>query len=283
MNTGTKTDEEALAWRPSSTWKPLQANEVHLWRLPHASDAGELARYQQILSAGEQEQAARFRAQRSRDEFIQTRACVRLLLARYSAIPPASLRFSAGPFGKPALMDVPLSFNVSHTDGVSMIAVALHMAVGVDVERVQPSLDLLAIAADHFSHNELAKLRSVSGADLTESFFRCWTRKEAFLKAQGLGLPHGLDAFEVTLLPQEAPAVLACTWLPDAPHRWTITHFEPLPGICGALAVEAPIAKAAGSVVTANSRVTARRVAAQPGEEPTPRIVPLDWSIDLLT
>ena len=267
------TDGEALAWRPSSTWKWLEADEVHLWRVRHASDARELARYERVLSAGEQQQASRFRALRSRDEFIQTRACLRLLLGHYSGMLPASLCFSAGPFGKLTLADVPLSFNVSHTEDVSMIAITAHASVGVDVESVRPSPDLLAIAATHFSRNELSKLRSLSGAELTASFFRCWTRKEAFLKAQGFGLPHGLDAFEVSLLPHEHPAVLACTWLPAAQTRWTLAHFEPLPGVLGALAVEQPV-----------------RDAAQPAGEPAeflhppfPRIVPLDWSIDLAT
>jgi 4'-phosphopantetheinyl transferase len=258
-------DQRALEWLPGSASKPLETNEVHLWRVPHEADARQLARYERFLSGEEQEQASRFHAPRSRKEFTQTRACLRLLLAHYSSVRASSLRFSAGPFGKPALVGLPLSFNVSHTEGVSMIAIARHAAVGVDVERVLPALDLLAIATTHFSANELSKLRSLTGAELTESFFRCWTRKEAFLKAQGLGLPHGLDAFEVTLLPHEAAAVLACTWLPAAPERWALVHFEPMPGISGALAIEQPLEESA-----------------QPLKEPARRVLPLHWSSELV-
>lgn len=258
VSSGPNRDAEALDWRPATTASiQLQPGEIHLWRVLHAHDARELARYERILSNDEQERAARFRAPRSREEFVQTRACLRLLLGHYSGLPPTSLLLSAGESGKPALIGAPCSFNVSHTEGVSMIAIATRAAVGVDVERVLPSLDLLAIAASHFSGNELSKLSTLDGTELTESFFRCWTRKEAFLKAQGLGLPHGLDAFEVTLLAEEQPAVLACAWMPDAPQRWSIVQFEPLPAIYGALASE------------------------QRAGEPAQHVMPLDWSFEL--
>jgi 4'-phosphopantetheinyl transferase len=270
--------QKALEWLPGSISKPLETNEVHLWRIPHEIDARELVRYERFLSGDELEQASRFRAPRSRKEFTQTRACLRLLLAHYSDLRASSLHFSAGPFGKPALVGVPLSFNVSHTEGVSIIAIARHAAVGVDVERVLAALDLLAIAADHFSANELSKLRSVTGAELTESFFRCWTRKEAFLKAQGLGLPHGLNAFEVTLLPHEAPAVLTCTWVPAAPERWGLLHFEPMPGVFGALATEGPIEESA-QMLEESAQPLDRP--AQMLREPALRVVPLDWSTEL--
>jgi len=270
--------QKALEWLPGSTSKPLQTKQIHLWRVLHEVDARELARYERFLSGEEKEQASRFRAPRSRKEFTQTRACLRLLLAHYSDRRASSLNFSAGPFGKPAVMGVPLSFNVSHTEGVSIIAIAKHAALGVDVERVLPALDLLAIAEAHFSANELSKLRSVTGAELTESFFRCWTRKEAFLKAQGLGLPHGLDAFEVTLLPHEAPAVLACTWVPAATQRWGLVHFEPMPGVFGALAIERPIDESA-QMLEEPAQPLDRP--AQILREPAGRVVPLDWSTEL--
>jgi 4'-phosphopantetheinyl transferase len=215
-----------------------------------------LGRYEHILSPEEKLRAGRYRVARSREEFVQTRGCLRLLLAHYTGLAPAALRLEPGPFGKPSLPDDRPSFNVSHTEGISLIAIA-HSPVGVDVERVIASADLPAIAQSHFSPGEIAKLQALSGREHTEAFFRCWIRKEAFLKAHGFGLPRGLDSFEVSLAPGEPPEVLACAWQPDARARWLLVHVTPAAGIFGALATQRPAGHSA------------------------PRIVPLDWSADL--
>jgi 4'-phosphopantetheinyl transferase len=245
-----------IQWSPTAALEALAADEIHLWRLSHQRDASALDRFGPILSPEEKLRAARFRVPRSRDEFVQTRGCLRLLLAHYTGLQPAALRLEPGPFGKPSLPGDHLSFNVSHTEGVSLIAIA-HSPIGVDVERVVPSTDLPAIAQSHFSFGESAKLQTISGREHTEAFFRCWTRKEAFLKAQGFGLPQGLDSFEVSLLPNEPPEVLACAWQPEARDRWLLVHLTLAAGTFGALATQrAP-------------------------DHAEPRVVPLDWSADL--
>jgi 4'-phosphopantetheinyl transferase len=247
---------EEIPRNPAARLDPLAADEIHLWRLAHERDASALNRYEDILSPEEKLRSARFRVARSREEFVQTRGCLRLLLSHYTGLPHAALSLESGPFGKPSLPRHHLSFNVSHTQGVSLIAVA-HSAVGVDVERVVASADLPAIAHAHFSPGEIAKLQALSGREHTEAFFRCWTRKEAFLKAQGFGLPHGLDCFEVSLLPGEPAEVLACAWQPDARDRWLLVHLTPAAGTFGALATQRPAGHAA------------------------PSVVPLEWSPDL--
>jgi 4'-phosphopantetheinyl transferase len=245
-----------IPWNPAARLDPLAADEIHLWRLAHERDASARGRYDTILSPEEKRRAARFRVARSREEFVQTRGCLRLLLAHYTGLPHAALSLESGPFGKPSLPRHHLSFNVSHTEGVSLIAIA-HSRVGVDVERVVASPDLPAIAHSHFSPGEIAKLQALSGREHTEAFFRCWTRKEAFLKAQGFGLPHGLDSFEVSLLPGEPPEVLACAWQPDARDRWLLVHVAPAADTFGALATQ------------------------RPDRHSAPRIVPFDWSPNL--
>jgi 4'-phosphopantetheinyl transferase len=247
---------EEIPWDAAARPEPLAADEIHLWRLSQERDASALNRYEDILSPEEKLRSARFRLARSKKEFVQTRGCLRLLLAHYTGLPHAALSLEPGPFGKPSLTGHHLSFNVSHTEGVSLIAIA-HAEVGVDVERVIASADLPAIAHAHFSPGEIAKLQALSGREHTEAFFRCWTRKEAFLKAQGFGLPHGLDSFEVSLRPGEPAEVLACAWQADARDRWLLVHLAPAPGTLGALATQCPAGHAA------------------------PHVVPLDWSADL--
>lgn len=247
---------EGIHWSHTTALEALAADEIHLWRLFHERDASALGRYDHILSPEEKLRSGRFRVTRSREEFVQTRGCLRLLLAHYTGLPPAALCLDPGPFGKPSLRDDGPSFNVSHTEGVSLIAIA-HSPVGVDVERVIASADLPAIAQSHFSPGEIARLQALSGREHTQAFFRCWTRKEAFLKAQGFGLPHGLDSFEVSLLPGEPPEVLACAWDADARNRWLLAHITPAAGIFGALATNRPLGDSA------------------------PRTVPLDWSANL--
>ena len=93
--------------------------------------------------------------------------------------------------GKPAIEDPPharvFTFNVSHSAGVALIAVAHERAIGVDVERLR-EIEALEIARRFFSQAEIDAVQSVSGAERQRVFFSCWTRKESVLKACGAGL-----------------------------------------------------------------------------------------------
>jgi 4'-phosphopantetheinyl transferase len=157
------------------------------------------------LSETEQARAARFTFARHRARFIAGRAAVRGMLAQVTGRPERELQIGEGPHGKPFLAQVPqLQFNLSHSDGVGVLALAnpqagCTQAVGIDVELMRPVSDALALAQANFDPDECATLATLPGAARDRAFLVGWTRKEACLKAHGSGfsgavVPHtGLD------------------------------------------------------------------------------------------
>jgi 4'-phosphopantetheinyl transferase len=110
--------------------------------------------------------------------------------------------------------------------------------VGVDVERVRAQPNHLDMATRYFTPNESQRLNALPPAEGERAFFHVWTRKEAFLKAIGLGLTHGLERFEVAVPPDEPCRLLHIDGDAAAAARWTLRNLEPAAGYVGALAVE---------------------------------------------
>jgi 4'-phosphopantetheinyl transferase len=219
----------------------LGADEVHVWQVHSAavSDAALLRRFETLLSAEEEERHARFSHERTRQEYLLARGLARTVLASYAGVRPDALRFSADAFGKPVLEeplgDPHLHFNLSHSHGVVVCAVALGRQVGIDVEDGGRRLECLDLAERYFAPAEVAHLRNLSADERPAAFFAIWTLKEAFVKAIGHGLSFPLDtfAFEIErdrLRAFRPPASLA--------GKWRFFQFEPTVRHRGALAVE---------------------------------------------
>jgi 4'-phosphopantetheinyl transferase len=170
------------------------------------------------------------------------RGLLRIILGHYVEAPPEGLRFCYNPYGKPALDPTQdrgsLRFNLSHSGGRALYAVARGREVGVDVETIRTEFAGLAIAERFFAPAEVAVLRDLAPEHRTRAFFSCWTRKEAFIKARGKGLSIPLDTFEVSLAPGAPAALLATHDDRDEAARWTLFDLDPGPGFAGALAVE---------------------------------------------
>jgi 4'-phosphopantetheinyl transferase len=215
----------------------LGPDEVHVWsvdldRLPEAVLG-------QPLSANERERGRRFRFERDRRRFVTARGLLRRLLGRYLGLEPSRLRFGYGPRGKPFLAgEDELRFNVSHSGGLALLAFAWDRELGVDVEEEREVEEAEAIARRYFSSWEERELRLLTEVERQAAFFRCWTRKEAFIKATGDGLSRPLDAFDVTLAPGEPARLLRVEGEPEAAFRFWLEDVSPAPGFAGALAVE---------------------------------------------
>lgn len=178
-----------------------------------------------LLDAAERERADRFRFGRDRGRFIAARGRLRALLGCYAERPPARLEFETGPYGKPALRQVTgddrLQFSVSHSHGVGVVAIGLKDEIGIDVERIRPFDDALAIAERMFTAEEYRALRALPEAARSGAFFSYWTRKEAVVKSVGRGLSHPLDAFGLRLEGRSAERVqLDCGGVSVA--RWVV-------------------------------------------------------------
>jgi 4'-phosphopantetheinyl transferase len=219
------------------TWS-LGHDEVHLWTVPLARTDEELARLRELLSDEEYARACCYKPRQARDQFITARAFLRLILGGYLSLDPARVRFRTSNTGKPLLDGGGPFFNVSHSGDVGLIAVTRWGEVGVDVERIKPISTYLDMADRYFTPGEVAALRRLPPGAREQAFFHIWTRKEAFLKATGLGLSHGLERFEVSVPPDDPPRILHIDGDPGQGRRWCMRSFDPAPGYVGALAVE---------------------------------------------
>jgi 4'-phosphopantetheinyl transferase len=224
-----------------------QATAAHAVDLVIARlDCGELAveGALSLLVDDERDRAERFLVERERRRFIVTRATLRRLLAERLGVPARSLRLTKGSHGKPSLAwpfsESGLQFNVSHSGNVAAYAFAYRAAVGIDVEAIRPMADAADIARRFFSRNERKDFFSLDPVDRCVAFFRCWTRKEAFIKAIGEGLSHPLAAFDVSLKPGEPARLLRVGDFPGEQSGWLLGEFDPGAGYVGAFVVQEP-------------------------------------------
>lgn len=217
----------------------LPTGEVEVWAVALDPPSYHVDHFWTLLSPDEVERARRFRFDQHRRRYVVGRGALRTLLGAYLGREPRDIRFTYGPRGKPGLADGgDLDFNLSNSDELALVGFLRGVPIGVDVELVRPMEDLEPIARRFFCESETAKLLALPSTVQTDSFFNCWTRKEAYLKAVGEGLAAPLDSFEVTLAPEEAPRMLALKGDVQAAEPWFYAHFLPQPGYIGALAIE---------------------------------------------
>ena len=204
----------------------LPENVVHVWawqnHQPDESSDPDLS----LLSDQEIERCLRFRFLRDRISFATSHLNTRLLLAHYLGASPESLSIAQEAGGKPHLIGAAeqLCFNLSHCKDVGMLAVAWNIEVGIDVEqprRVSPD-----VARRYFSPVELRELSGLEGDQWRDGFLRCWTRKEALLKAEGIGLRIPLEAFDVSLAIDD-PELLAVRPPAKFSHAWQLYDISP--------------------------------------------------------
>jgi 4'-phosphopantetheinyl transferase len=181
-------------------------------------------------------------AEAVRERFRQGRTLTRVMLAAYLAVPPADVAIVGAPGARPELKldEGALSFNVSHSGDHLVLAVA-NRTVGVDIERVDPSIGAEGIAARFFAPEERAALDALSGERdaFLRAFFLCWSRKESVVKAIGDGLGMSLSAFAVSVPP--APPRLVMGRDPRlAPGSWALADLTRSPHVVGAVAVNGP-------------------------------------------
>ncbi len=196
-----------------------------------------------LLSGEEKARFERFKVETPARRFVAARAFLREVLARIITTDSRSISFVYGPEGKPSLADREglsrIEFNLSHSAEFAVLAVTRGRTVGVDVEYVRDSVEVESLAKRFFSARERESLLSLERGERQRSFFACWTRKEAYLKARGGGLTIPLDRFDVSLAPGETPCLLADRGDPDAPSSWQLHSLTLDPRAEAALAVAA--------------------------------------------
>jgi 4'-phosphopantetheinyl transferase len=221
---------------------PLPAGEAHLWSIDLASSAALFLseRALSLMTDAERGRHDRYRFERNRLEYRVTRALCRTILGRYLGRAPASLEFSLGERGKPALIPLPgeepLAFNLSNTDGLVACLVARHHEVGVDIEPLDRRVDCRGVAHRYFSTSETAALFALPESAQARRFLDLWTLKEAYIKACGGGLAIPLDHF--SFRPEQRPiSICFAPEREDNPAHWQFASFELAPHHLGAIAI----------------------------------------------
>lgn len=217
-----------------STWRPteparaprLEAGDVHLWHLDLDDPARPLPVLEDLLDAHEHERAGRFVMPRDAMRYRSAHGQLRLLLAAYAAVNPASLRFTIGSTGKPTLLGDTaghgLHFNLSHSGAHALVGISRVAEIGVDIECIRPVAELMDIAASNFALSECRALAAFDEPLRTEAFFACWTRKEAYVKALGEGLSLPLQDFEVSVDPAATVRLISVNGDGRAAEGWQL-------------------------------------------------------------
>jgi 4'-phosphopantetheinyl transferase len=171
----------------------LAGRTVHVWGFSLDGSVAVLKRCRAWLSEEERGRAARLIRQEDQIRYSLAHGGLRAVLARYTGLDPAALRFQAGGTGKPALLDQQgnqheLRFNLSHSRGRMLIAVTQGQDVGVDLEEMRDKVDVDKLAERFYSPFEYQEIMDRSGLARVQQFYRYWVAKEAVLKGQGVGI-----------------------------------------------------------------------------------------------
>lgn len=192
-----------LRWTPAKCATSSEPGEAHVWAVPLDSGEAEMARFLASLSPDEVKRANTYRFDVPRRTFVIGRSALRMLLGSYLNVAPLSIELDVDHHQKPRLAGAhansPIRFNVSHSDGLALIALTTDCEIGVDVERVRAVSHLEQIARRFFHPAEADAVLATPSSEQTVAFLRCWTGKEAVLKAVGTGISGLLNDFRVSL------------------------------------------------------------------------------------
>ncbi|MCU0567719.1 MAG: 4'-phosphopantetheinyl transferase superfamily protein, partial [Oculatellaceae cyanobacterium Prado106] len=199
----------------------LQADRVQIWQIDLDRPIHPIEELYASLSSDEQARGDRFRFERDRHKFIVARGMLRSLLGQHLAVAPEMLEFVYGDRGKPTLVNPhpegTLHFNVSHSQGMALVAIALNRRVGIDLEYLRP-IDADSLAQRFFSPQEAAIIQTLPAPAKQQLFFRAWTQKEAYLKATG----EGLGKLENVVVDLQGEPFRFLALGGDAIENWTV-------------------------------------------------------------
>jgi 4'-phosphopantetheinyl transferase len=212
----------------------LDTTEIHVW-LSFCNEINDpllLDFYLSLLSREEKQQQSRFHFSSLQRRYLVTRAMVRLVLSRYAFVRPEEWRFRVNEYGRPAVLmphgeEEQIFFNVSHTTGLIVLAVARRRALGVDVENLEASEMPVDVADRFFASSEVTALLALPSSQQQDRFFEYWTFKESYIKARGMGLSIPLDKFSFDFPSDRGVTLSIDTTLSDVAENWRFWQFRP--------------------------------------------------------
>jgi len=219
---------------------------IHVWMVDFSAITNKkiLDRYLALLTPDEEARRRRFLFENDRLRFLVTRALVRTVLSRYVSIAPKAWLFAADAHGRPRIVneeakDPNISFNVSHTENLILLAVGPGTAVGIDVENRRRRSAPLEIIERYFAPEEVRALRALAPERQQDRFFDYWTLKESYIKARGMGLAIPLDHFSFSFPAEKRITFHLDQSLGNNPEHWRFWQFNPSDEYVAALCSEA--------------------------------------------
>ena len=218
----------------ASTGLAPSRDEVHVWWIDlERVETGNQA----VLSVEERARAERIRHPRDRQWWTAARMALRQILAAYTAGQPADVRLTQGDGGKPALVeDSSIRFSLTHAGGRAAVAVSRAREVGIDLEPIDPSLDVSRLLTVACSPTEAARIDAHPAAARLEKFLTCWTCKEAYLKGTGAGLSRDPRTVEIERV-GDGWTVVRDSLPGEQELPWRVRLLEAGPGWIAALAI----------------------------------------------
>lgn len=204
--------------------REAERGEVHVWRVSLEEAASQFEGLRLSLTLDELTRAERFHFPEDRKKFILARGMLKKILGRYLETAPEEIVLGCGPYGRPELANRALRFNVSHSHGFALFALAPEREIGVDIEYINSDLPIGDIAEQVFPELEVVILGMLPEEMREKVFFTFWTRREALLKARGTGFACG----------REALRKLSWEFQDNAP--WSVKDLDVGPGYAAALA-----------------------------------------------
>ncbi|MEO8659883.1 MAG: 4'-phosphopantetheinyl transferase superfamily protein [Bryobacteraceae bacterium] len=218
-----------------------RSNEIHVHSVDTASCEAYQAEFEALLDETERAAANRFLFPRHKAEYVAAHGAMRILLAGYCGCGPEEMRFDKELNGRPYLSSgfrELVDFNLTHTRGLAMVAVGKGLRFGVDAEELRPNAWSEELAASCLTARETEAIRALDDAERDRAFLRCWTRKEAVMKATGRGLSLDPRDLDVPVEPGEALSLLASRDAAAQPAGdWWLSDVEAGAGFVAAIAV----------------------------------------------
>jgi 4'-phosphopantetheinyl transferase len=220
----------------------LPTNQTHIWFINFDITEEKFNSLNSFLSKDEIIKASKFRFKKDKNCSIISRGALRLLSSKYLNIKPEDIIFKYGKYGKPEYnIDTELKFNVSHSGNMAILSFVKDFDIGVDIEKIKDDFDVLDIATNYFSELEIEALKKVSKEKQAEHFYRCWTRKESFIKAKSQGLSFPLDSFSVCINSDKETELLETKWDKEEKDTWELFTFSPHQNYIGAVSIQGSV------------------------------------------
>lgn len=224
-----------------SSFKILKT-ELHVWFIKLHEISKSINYLKALLTEDEILKASKFRFQKDKNCSVISRGALRLLSGKYLNTNPKTITFKYGDYGKPDYnIETELKFNVSHSGNLAVIGFVLNNEIGIDIEQLKYDFEVMDIVDNYFSQHEIETLKKLPIEEQIKGFYRCWTRKESFIKAKAKGLSFPLDSFSVDIKSDKKTELLETKWDKIEKDLWRLFSFSPMQNYIGAASVNSSI------------------------------------------